>query len=191
MIQFVNFYCYGLALLSMFICLGRLRIACRYIFNLWHLRQRIDSLAQWLGYWIFIRRDRVRIPQQTGNFFQPCFIPLLWLSCRKMGARSRLDFTLLKMASSHHKWWLPWNFFQLCFIPLLLLPCHNLFRMKRVIMMFVPSKWFRPKWLRCSDSDDIILSRKMLNSSYGWMIWSFTCLLTLVLLNKLRCLAHF
>ena len=50
------------------ICLGRLRIACRYIFNLWQLRQGVDSLAQWLEHWIFIWTDRVRIPQ-VGNFF--------------------------------------------------------------------------------------------------------------------------
>ena len=50
------------------ICLGRLRIACRYIFNLRQLRQGVDSLAQWLAHWIFIRADRVRIPQWAGNF---------------------------------------------------------------------------------------------------------------------------
>ena len=44
--------CYGLTLLPSIICLGRLRIACRYIFNLWHLREGVDSLAQWLEHWI-------------------------------------------------------------------------------------------------------------------------------------------
>ena len=41
--------------------LGRLRIACRYIFNLCQLHQGADSLAQRLEHWIFIWEDRVRI----------------------------------------------------------------------------------------------------------------------------------
>ena len=91
-------------------CLGRLRIACRYLFNLWQLRQGVDSLAEWLERLIFIRADRVRIPWQARFFFfQLCFIPLLWLVFRKMGARPRLDYISPKMASRHHKWWLPWN----------------------------------------------------------------------------------
>ena len=40
--------CYDRALLPSIICLGRLRIASKYIFNLWQLRQGVDSLAQWL-----------------------------------------------------------------------------------------------------------------------------------------------
>ena len=55
--------CYGLALLPSIICPGRLRIASKYIFNLWQLRQRVDSLAQWLESWIFNREDRVRFPR--------------------------------------------------------------------------------------------------------------------------------
>ena len=61
--------CYGLALLPLIICLGRLCIASKYIFSLWQLHQGVDSLAQWLEHWIFIRDDRVRIPWQAGNFF--------------------------------------------------------------------------------------------------------------------------
>ena len=102
--------CYERALLPSIICLGRLRIASKYIFNLWQLRQGVDSLAQWLQYWIFNREDRVRILRQTVKCFQLCFIPLLRLSCRKMGAAPGLDFTSPKMASRHHhKWWLPWK----------------------------------------------------------------------------------
>ena len=44
----INGECYGLALLPSIICLGRFRIACRYIFTLWQLRQGVDSFAQWL-----------------------------------------------------------------------------------------------------------------------------------------------
>ena len=69
--------CYGLALLPSIICLGRLRIACRYIFNLWQLRQGVNSLAQWLEHWICIRTDRVRIPQKAGI----CFSYASFLCC--------------------------------------------------------------------------------------------------------------
>ena len=62
-------YCYDLALQPSIICLGIFRIACRCIFNLWHLRQGVDSLAQWLEHWVFIREDRVRIQRRAGNFF--------------------------------------------------------------------------------------------------------------------------
>ena len=58
-------------------------------------------MAQWLEHWIFIRIDRVRIPQWAENFFQLCFVPLLRLSCRKMGARPGLDYISPKMASRH------------------------------------------------------------------------------------------
>ena len=60
------------------------------------MRQRVDSLAQWLEHWIFIREDPGSIPRKDGIFFQLCFIPLLRLSCRKMGARPKLDFIRLK-----------------------------------------------------------------------------------------------
>ena len=49
-------------------------------------------MAQWLEHWIFIREDPGSIPTKGGIFFQLCFIPLLRLSCRKMGARPGLDF---------------------------------------------------------------------------------------------------
>ena len=62
-------HCYDRTLLPSIICLGRLRIASQYIFNLWQLRQGVDSLAQWLEHFIFIREDRVRIPPQTWDFF--------------------------------------------------------------------------------------------------------------------------
>ena len=62
-------YCYDRALLPSIICLGRLRIASKYIFNLWQLRQGVDSFAQWLEHWIFNREDRVRFPRQAWDFF--------------------------------------------------------------------------------------------------------------------------
>ena len=61
--------CYDRALLPSIICLGRLRIASKYIFNLWQLRQGVDSLAQWLEHWIFNREDRVRFSGKTEYFF--------------------------------------------------------------------------------------------------------------------------
>ena len=61
--------CYNLALLPSIICLGRLHIASKYIFSLWQLRHRIDSLGQWLEHWIFSRTDWVRIPQKEQKFF--------------------------------------------------------------------------------------------------------------------------
>ena len=88
--------CNDRALLPSISCLGRLRIASQYIFSLWQLRQRVDTLAQWLEHWIFNLEDRVRFPHQAWKFFQLCFIPLLRLSCRKMGARPGLDFIRLK-----------------------------------------------------------------------------------------------
>ena len=63
------YLCYDRALLPSIICLGRLRIASKYIFNLWQLRQGVDSLAQWLEHWIFNREDRVRFPREAGIFF--------------------------------------------------------------------------------------------------------------------------
>ena len=68
-VYFFFFNCYDLALLHSKICLGRFRRACRYILNLWQLHQGVDSLAQWLEYWIFIRADWVQIPQKAGIFF--------------------------------------------------------------------------------------------------------------------------
>ena len=68
-------YRYGLALLPSIICLGRLRIACRYIYNLWQLRQGVDSLAPWLENWIFIwttgfhSHDRREIFSAVLHFF--------------------------------------------------------------------------------------------------------------------------
>ena len=75
--------CYNSALIPLIICLGRLRIASKYIFSLWQMRQGVDSLAKWIEHWIFNQEDRVRIPRK-GKFFLLCFIPLLRLSCRKI-----------------------------------------------------------------------------------------------------------
>ena len=61
--------CYGPTLLPSIICFGRLCIASKYIFNLRQLRQGVDSLAQWLEHWIFIREDRVRFPWQAWDLF--------------------------------------------------------------------------------------------------------------------------
>ena len=55
----------GGVFLPSIICLGRFRIACRYIFNLWQLCRRVDSFPQC----ILIRADRVPIPRRKGNFF--------------------------------------------------------------------------------------------------------------------------
>ena len=63
--RFPHIHCYDRALLPSIICLGRLRIASKYIFNLSQLRQGVDSLAQWLEHWIFNREDRVRIPREV------------------------------------------------------------------------------------------------------------------------------
>ena len=84
---------YGLALLPSIICLGRLRIACRYIFTLWQLRRGAESLAQWLEHGIFIRTNRVRFPRQAGYFSAMLHSFFLRLSCRKMEACPGLDFT--------------------------------------------------------------------------------------------------
>ena len=92
----MDIQCYDQALLPSIICLGRLRIASKYIFNLWQLRQGVDSLAQWLEHWIFNREDRVQFPRQAWDFFSYASIPLLRLACRKMGARPGLDFICRK-----------------------------------------------------------------------------------------------
>ena len=88
--------CYDWALLPSIICLGRLRIVSKYIFNLWQLRQGVDSLAQRLEHWIFNWEDQVRFPWQARDFFSYASIPLLRLSCREMGAGPKLDFIHLK-----------------------------------------------------------------------------------------------
>ena len=56
-----------------------------YIFNLWQLRQGVDSLAQWLEHWIFYPGGPGSNPTIGMKLFQLCFIPLLWLSCHKNG----------------------------------------------------------------------------------------------------------
>ena len=101
MAAILKFFCYDRALLLSIICLGRLRIASKYIFNLWQLCQWVDSLAQWLEHWIFNREDRVRFPRQAWEFFQLCFISLLRLSCHKMGAHSIICLGRLRIASKY------------------------------------------------------------------------------------------
>ena len=80
----VCWLCYKWPLLPLIIYFGRLCIASRFIVNLWQLRQGINSLAQWLEHWIFVQATGVQTPAGLRNF-QLCFIPLLWLSCHKMG----------------------------------------------------------------------------------------------------------
>ena len=91
--------CYERALLPSIICLGRLRIASKYIFNLWQLRQGVDSLAQWLEHWIFNREDRVRIPRSAGI----CFSYASFLCCDFHVVRWGLvrDWTLLSRKWLH------------------------------------------------------------------------------------------
>ena len=85
-------YCYEWPLLPSIIYLGRLCIASRFIFNLWQLRQGVNSLAQWLEHWIFVQTTGVQTP--------PGFIPVLRLSCRKMG----LNLILQKEEGVCYEW---------------------------------------------------------------------------------------
>ena len=62
-------YCNDRALLPSIICLARLRIAIKYIFNFWQLRQGVYALVQLLEHWTFIWTDQVQIPKSAGNFF--------------------------------------------------------------------------------------------------------------------------
>ena len=93
---------YGLALLPPIICLGRFRVAYRYIFTLTTaLGSRLfGSVVRALDFYPGRLGSN---PTIGGKFIQLCFIPLLWLSCHKIGAHPRLDFTSPKMASHHHK----------------------------------------------------------------------------------------
>ena len=94
--------CYGLSILHSITCLGRFRIACRFIFNLWRLRQGVDFLAQWLEHRFFAQAYRFWSPWQVGIFFfQLCFIPMLRHSYRRIRVRP-------EMTSPHHKWF-PWR----------------------------------------------------------------------------------
>ena len=69
-----------------------------------------------------------------GTFFQ-LFIPLLRLSCRKMEACPGSDFTLPKMASCHHTWWLPWKCYGLSLLLLIIclgrfcIACRHIFNL--------------------------------------------------------------
>ena len=69
--------CYGRALLPSIICLGRSRITWRYTFNLWQLRQRVDSLAQWVEHWNF-HPDRLGSNPTIGGIF---FSAMLYFLC--------------------------------------------------------------------------------------------------------------
>ena len=56
------------------------------------LRQGVDSLAQWLEYWISTPAVRVRIPSGTWDFFQTMHHFLVTnFHIRKMGARPGLN----------------------------------------------------------------------------------------------------
>ena len=68
----------------------------RYIFNLWQLRQRVDSDSVVRALEFYPDRPGSN-PTISGKFFQLCFVPLLRLSCRKMGARPGSDFTTPKL----------------------------------------------------------------------------------------------
>ena len=48
-------------------------------------------------------------PTTGGKFFQLCFIPLLRLHVVRWGPHPGSNFISPKMASRHHKWWLPWK----------------------------------------------------------------------------------
>ena len=113
-------FCYSLSLLPLIICLGRLCIACRYIFN-WQLCQGFDSGSVVRALDLYLGRPGSN-PTTGGKYFQLCFIPLLWLSCHKMGARPGWHFTSPKMASRHHKWWLlkEWECYGLSLLPLII-----------------------------------------------------------------------
>ena len=41
--------------------------------NLWQLRQRVDSLAQWLEHWFLTPATRVWFPAKAREIFQLCF----------------------------------------------------------------------------------------------------------------------
>ena len=100
--------CYDRALLPSIICLGRLRIASKYIFNLWQLRQGVDSLAQWLeigfltGRTGFDSHGRREIFSAMLHSFVTTIMSL-------DGSSSEIGLYTPKMASRHHKWWLPWR----------------------------------------------------------------------------------
>ena len=81
------------------ICLGRLRIASKCTLNLWQLRQRVDSLAQWLEHWIFNREDRVRFPRESGNFFSYASFLCCDLHVVRWGCYDRALLRLSALAS--------------------------------------------------------------------------------------------
>ena len=108
-------------------------------------------MAQWLEHWIFIQEDPGSIPMKSGIFFQLCFIPLLRLSCRKMGARPGFE-----PGTSWDRVRFPrkaWKFFQLCFIPLLRLSCRKMGA--RPGLDFI-----HRKWLHVIINDDFLEKRE-------------------------------
>ena len=81
--------CFDLALLPSIICLGRLRIDCMYIFNLYVYIQSLTTASRSRLFGSVVRAldfypDRPGSNLTKGEkFVQLCFIPLLRLSCRK------------------------------------------------------------------------------------------------------------
>ena len=76
------YHCYGLSLLPSTICLGRFRMACRYIFTLTTASgsRLFGSVVRLLDFYPGRPGSN---PTTGGKFIQLCFIPLLRLSCRK------------------------------------------------------------------------------------------------------------
>ena len=96
--------CYGLALLISIICLGRLHIACTYmyLFNLRQVRQGVDSLAQWLKHRIFYPEGPGLDHTIGGIFFFSC-ASFLFYDPHVVKWGLVRDFTSLKMVSRHQK----------------------------------------------------------------------------------------
>ena len=62
------------------------------------MRQRVDSLAQWLEHWIFDQEVLGSNPVGVESFSAIPYFSSLRLSCRKMGApRPGLDFVSPKI----------------------------------------------------------------------------------------------
>ena len=79
--------CYGPALLPSIICLGRLHIASKYSISDNCVRE--STLCSVVRPLDFYPGGPSSNPMDGGKFFQLCLIPLLRLSCCKMGARPR------------------------------------------------------------------------------------------------------
>ena len=60
-----------------------MNLASVYIFNLWQLRQWVNSLAQWLEHWIFDQKVLGSNPVGVESFSAMPYFSSLRLSCRK------------------------------------------------------------------------------------------------------------